>query len=92
MYVVWKQNGGKNLQKIRLGPQLGDAEALAGLGITGLEQVVEEVTSVSVLAQLSTLRQLALAVGHVASTAGGQLGEEDLVELELVHDWHGAAN
>lgn len=80
-----------NLQKVRLAPELGGAEALAGFGIAGLEEVVEEVAAVSLLAELGALSELALAVSHVAGAAVSQFGEEEAVNLELVDDGHGAA-
>lgn len=82
---------GNCLQQVGLSPQLGSGETLASLGIASLEEVVEEVAAVRLLAQLGSLGQLGLAVGHVAGTSGGQLGEHDLVKLELVDDGHGAA-
>lgn len=80
-----------HLQQVGLSPQLGGGKALAGFGIASLEEVVEEVAAVRLFTQLGSLGQLSLAVGHVAGTSGGQLGEHDLVKLELVDDGHGAA-
>lgn len=80
-----------DLQQVRLGPELRRAETLASLWVTRLEEVVEEVATVRVLTELGALGELALGVGHVPGTAGGEVGEEELVELEGVDDGHGSA-
>lgn len=84
--------GTSNDEQVGLAPELGGAEALAGLGIASLEQVVEEVATISLLAQLGALGELGFAVGHVSRAAGSQLGEQELVNLELVDDGHSAAD
>lgn len=65
---------------------------MTSLGVASLEQVVKEVTSIRLLPELGTLGELALAVGHVSRATGSQLGEQELVNLELVDNGHGAAD
>lgn len=80
-----------DLQQVGLSPQLGGREALASFGVASLEEVVEEVATVSLLAELGPLGELRLAVGHVLGASGGDLGEEELVDLELVNNGHSSA-
>lgn len=89
--VVDKMRQIQNLQQVRLSPEFGSAEALAGFGIASLEEVVEEVTTISLLAKLGALSELTLAVLHVAGTATSQSREEEFVNLELVDDGHSTA-
>ena len=59
--------------------------------IPRLEEVIEEIASVGVVAHLGAFHELGLAVSHVSRPAGSNFGEEDLVDTELVDEGHRAA-
>jgi hypothetical protein len=83
--------GAYDLQKVGLGPKLRSGETLTSFGIASLEEVVEEVATVSLLTELGALSELTLAVCHITSTTGSQSGEEESVQAQLVDDRHGSA-
>lgn len=83
--------GAYYLQKVGFGPKLRSAESLTSFGVASLEEVVEEVATVSLLTKLGALGELTLAVCHITSTAGSEPREEDLVQVQLVDDRHGSA-
>lgn len=79
-----------HLQQVGFSPEFRGAEALASFGIAGLEEVVEEVSTIGLFAQLSALRQLTFTIGHISSSTGSESGEENLVKLKSVDDGHGS--
>ena len=75
----------RNDQQVRLTPQLVHVEALASLGVLGVEQVVEEVLAVSLQPKLGTLHGLSLAVLHILRSLASDLTEEQLVQMPVVN-------
>ena len=90
-FRVTAQFSGCFLQEVGLAPKLRGGEALAGFRVARLQEVVEKVATVSLLAEGGALSQLLAAVGHVLCATGRDLVEEDLVEAELIDDGHGTA-
>ena len=80
-----------HLQQVGLSPKFGSAKTLASFGIPSIKEVVEEVTAISLFAQLGAFGKLTFAIGHVSSSTSSEAREEDLVELEPIHDGHGSA-
>lgn len=84
--------GTSNDKQVGLAPELRSGETLASLWVASLEQIVKEVTTIRLLTQLGTLSELTLAVGHISSSASSQLGEQELVDLELINNRHSATD
>lgn len=78
--------GASDYEQVAFGPQLGVGEAQTGFGVLCVQEVVEEVFAVGVVALSGTCESLGFAEGHEIVSVTYETWEEESVEAEFMDD------